>query len=81
MEKKQIKKLSLRKEVVSTLTKEEQGAVHGAGTTSFNAGKTTCSNGGPCCTNTEPGGGQGCELPSIGKSCLKTNCGGNTLPW
>lgn len=70
MEKKQLKKLNLRKEVVSTLTKEEQGMVHGAGTTSFNH---RCSNG-ICCTNTLPGGGQGCELPSIGKSCLKTNC-------
>lgn len=71
MEKKQLKKLVLRKEVVSSLTKEEQGMVHGAGTTSFNG---RCTKTGPCCTNTDPGGGQGCELPSIGKSCLKTNC-------
>lgn len=71
MEKKQLKKLVLRKEVVSSLTKEEQNLVKGQGTTSFNG---NCSKSGPCCSNTLPGGGQGCEVPSIGKSCLKTNC-------
>lgn len=71
MEKKQLKKLALRKEVVSSLTKEEQNLVKGQGTTSFN---NNCSKSGPCCTNTVSGVGQGCELPSIGKSCQKTNC-------
>lgn len=77
MEKKQIKKLSLRKEVVSTLTKEEQGAVHGMGTTSFNSQYNTCSNSGPCCDGTvslprscaQPAH---CELQSLGKYCTVT---------
>lgn len=52
-------KLSLRKEVVSTLTKEEQNVVKGQGTTSFG---NYCTISNPCCTGES-------SLPSIPRSC------------
>lgn len=60
MEKKKLKKLSLKKETISSLTSVEQGHIRGGGTTSFNA---NCSNGFICCDSD--------GFTSLPKSCCK----------
>lgn len=64
MEKKKLKKLNLGKETISNLTPDEQSALAGGGTTSFNnnCGKTNFT----CC---------GPGSFSLPKSCCNSGCG------